>query len=81
MLTIMNSDSTHERAEVITIVQRRRRWTTSNKLALVRETYKVGKPVFLMARETGVTANQLYLAHNNIEHTKIKAFHPQKNGT
>ena len=60
MFTTMNSDSKSERVEVITGVQRRRRWTPSEKLALVQETYQAGKTVSLVAREAGITASQLF---------------------
>lgn len=60
MFTTMSSDSKSERVEVITGVQRRRRWTPSEKLALVQETYQAGKTVSLVAREAGITASQLF---------------------
>lgn len=46
MFKTMNSDGKPERVEVITGVQRRRRWTPSEKLALVQETYQVGPEIF-----------------------------------
>lgn len=60
MFTTMNSDGKPEWVEVITGVQRRRRWTPSEKLALVQETYQAGKTVSLVAREAGITASQLF---------------------
>lgn len=60
MFTTMSSESKPERVEVITGVQRRRRWTPSEKLALVQETYQAGKTVSLVAREAGITASQLF---------------------
>lgn len=60
MFTTMNSDGKPERVEVIPGVQRRRRWTPSEKLALVQETYQAGKTVSLVAREAGITASQLF---------------------
>jgi len=41
-------------------VQRRRRWTASEKLAMVRETYEPGMSVSLVARRHGVNPNQLF---------------------
>lgn len=60
MFTAMSSESKPERVEVITGVQRRRRWTPEEKLALVQETYQAGKSVSLVAREAGVAASQLF---------------------
>lgn len=45
--------------EVVT-VQRRRRWTATEKLAMVRETYEPGMSVSLVARRHGVNPNQLF---------------------
>lgn len=39
---------------------RRRRWTASEKLAMVRETYEPGMSVSLVARRHGVNPNQLF---------------------
>lgn len=41
-------------------VQRRRRWTPSEKLSMVRETYEAGASVSLVARRHGVNPNQLF---------------------
>ncbi|MFN7506046.1 MAG: IS3 family transposase [Limnobacter sp.] len=56
----MSSDGKPERVEVITGVQRRRRWTPEEKLALVQQTYVAGKSVSLVAREAGIAASQLF---------------------
>ena len=45
--------------EVVT-VQRRRRWTAAEKVAIVRETYEPGMSVSLVARRHGVNANQRF---------------------
>lgn len=60
MFKTMNSDGKPERVEVVTGVQRRWRWTPSEKLAFVQETYQAGKTVSLVAREAGITASQLF---------------------
>ena len=39
---------------------RRRRWTASEKLAMVRETYEPGMSVSLVTRRRGVNPNQLF---------------------
>lgn len=47
--------------EVVTVSEeRRRRWSTAEKAALVRETYEPGMSVSLVARKHGVGASQLF---------------------
>jgi transposase len=46
--------------EVITGVQRRRRWTPEQKLEWVRKTMEPGMSVSLVARQAGITASQLF---------------------
>jgi transposase len=46
--------------EVITSVQRRRRWTASEKVRMVEETFEPGTTVSLVARRRGVAPNQLF---------------------
>lgn len=41
-------------------VQRRRRWSVPEKMAMVRETYEPGMSVSLVARRHGVNPNQLF---------------------
>ena len=45
---------------VITRDQRRRRWSLSEKAALVRRTYEQGMSVSLVARQAGVAASLLF---------------------
>ena len=52
--------STYDRVEVITSVQRRRRWTTEEKLRIVEETHLPGNTVSLVARRHGIAGNQLF---------------------
>lgn len=47
-------------AEVITLVQRRRRWTAAEKVRMVKETFEPGMTVSLVARRHGVAPNQLF---------------------
>src|SRR5213080_2868237 len=49
-----------DRVEVITSVQRRRRWSAEEKTAIVQETYAPGMSVSLVARRHGVAPNQLF---------------------
>ncbi|ALV08698.1 transposase-like protein [Roseateles depolymerans] len=46
--------------EVITTDQRRRRWSVAERAELVRRTYEAGSSVSLVARQTGVSASQLF---------------------
>src|SRR6059058_1463115 len=46
-----------ERVEVITSVQRRRRWSTEEKVRIVEETYLPGNSVSLVARHHGIAGN------------------------
>ncbi len=45
--------------EIITSVQRRRRWTAAEKVRMVEETFEPGMTVSLVARRRGVAPNQL----------------------
>lgn len=46
--------------EILDGPERRRRWTTAEKLAMVQETYEPGVTVSLVARRRGVAPNQLF---------------------
>ncbi len=48
------------RVEVITSIQRRRRWTALEKVRTVEETFEPGVTVSLVARQHGVAPNQLF---------------------
>src|SRR5437762_14064507 len=48
------------RVEIITSVQRRRRWTAPEKVRIVEETFEPGMTVSLVARRHGVAPNQLF---------------------
>jgi transposase len=49
-----------DRVEVITSVQRRRRWSAEEKTRIVEETYAPGMSVSLVARQHGVAPNQVF---------------------
>ena len=49
-----------ERVEVVTSVQRRRRWTATEEVRMVEETHMPGATVSLVARRHGVAPNQLF---------------------
>ena len=48
------------RVEIITSVQRRRRWTAAEKVRIVEEAFEPGMTVSLVARRHGVAPNQLF---------------------
>ena len=49
-----------EQVEVITSVQRWRRWSAEEKAAIVQQTYAPGMSVSLIARQHGIAPNQLF---------------------
>src|SRR5262249_26396787 len=49
-----------DRVEIITSVQRRRRWTASEKVRIVEETFEPGMTVSLVARRQGIAPNQRF---------------------
>ena len=51
---------TNGRVEVITSVERRRRWSASEKRQLVSASLEPGASVSALAREAGIHASQLY---------------------
>src|SRR5215831_16558342 len=57
--TVSMTNSTN-RVEIITSVQRRRRWTAPEKVRMVEETFELGMTVSLVARRHGVAPNQLF---------------------
>ena len=50
----------YDRVEVITSVQRRRRWSAEEKVSIVEETHLPGASVSEVARRHGVGANQVF---------------------
>jgi transposase len=49
-----------DRVEVITSVQRRRRWSAEEKARIVQETYAPGMSVSLVARQHAISPNQVF---------------------
>src|ERR1700747_842407 len=49
-----------DRVEVITPVERRRRWSAEEKARIVQETYAPGMSVSLVARQHGGAPNQVF---------------------
>jgi transposase len=54
------SSATPSQVEVVTSVQRRRRWTPEQKLEIVKQTNEPGNSVSMVARQFGITAAQLF---------------------
>lgn len=54
------SSNGFEKVEVITSVQRRRRWTTAEKLQMVEEAELAGMSISYVARKYGVSASLLF---------------------
>ena len=55
----MSMTNPSDRVEIITSVEHRRRWTASEKVRMVEETFEPGATVSLVARRHGVAPNQL----------------------
>src|SRR5688500_3361505 len=55
-----NPDEPFRRVEVITSVQRRRRWSVAEKVRLVEEAMQPGMSVSYVARRAGVSPSQLF---------------------
>jgi hypothetical protein len=62
MITTMPSDpnAAASRVEVITSVERRRRWSAAEKVRLVEETMQPGMSVSYVARRAGVAPSLLF---------------------
>lgn len=75
----MNTDSTYElpkgrkTVEVITSVQRRRRWVPAEKKAMVEETYEPGHSVSYVARKHGISPSQLFSWKRKMEEGALTA--------
>lgn len=52
--------ATPNRVEVVTSVQRRRRWTPEQKLEIVKRTNETGNSVSMVARQFSISAAQLF---------------------
>ena len=62
MIMTMTSDPVFNpsRVEVITSVERRRRWSTAEKVRLVEEAMQPGQSVSYVARRAGIAPSQLF---------------------
>ena len=59
-MSISMSSKENTPIEVITTVQRRRRWTTEEKIKMVRKSMEAGMSVSLVSREVGISSSQLF---------------------
>ena len=65
--TSSNVSKAHPRVEVITSVQRRRRWSAGEKQSIVKETYQPGWSVSAIASKYGIAPSQLFYWKRKIE--------------
>ena len=56
----MSMTNISDHIEIVTSVQRRRRWTAAEKMRLVEATFAPGMTVSLVARQNGIAPNQLF---------------------
>lgn len=69
----MRMTDTSEKVEVVTSVQRRRRWTAAEKMQMVEESLGAGASVSLVARRHGVNPNQLFTWRRLAAHGALTA--------
>lgn len=62
-----NTSSKNFKSEVITSVQRRRRWAPAEKKSVVMETYEPGMTVSYVARKHGIAPSQLFYWRRKME--------------
>jgi transposase len=68
-----NTSSNQPRTEVITSIQRRRRWAPAEKKAVVMETYGPGMTVSYVARKHGIAPSQLFYWRRRMDEGAIMA--------
>ena len=56
----MNNDSTKAKVELVTTVQRRRRWSVAEKLEILSEAEQSGMSMSYVARKHGIAATQIF---------------------
>lgn len=56
----MNNDSTKAKVELVTTVQRRRRWSVAEKLEILSEAEQPGMSMSYVARKHGIAATQIF---------------------
>ena len=63
----MNITRNNQTVEVVSSVQRRRRWSPHEKRVIVEETYQPGVSVSYVARKHGIPPNQLFYWRRHME--------------
>lgn len=58
---------TSSKIEVVTSVQRRRRWAAQEKYLIVQETYQPGMNVSIVARKHGISPSQVFYWRRHME--------------
>jgi len=71
---------TNERIEIITSVERRRRWSSAEKERLVVASLEPGASVSAIAREAGIHASQLYGWRRQLRTRQVIGFAPVEIG-
>lgn len=56
----MNNDSSKTKIEVVTSLQRRRRWSVAEKLEILTEAENPGMSMSYVARKHGIAASQIF---------------------
>lgn len=56
----MNNDSTNSKVEVVTTVQRRRRWSVAEKLEILAKSEQPGMSMSYLARKHGIAAAPIF---------------------
>ncbi len=65
--------SHNPKMEVLSGPERRRRWTTAEKVAIVQETYEADATVTIVVRRHGIQPNQLFTWHKLAVHDALVA--------
>ena len=68
----------NERIEVVTSIQRRRRWALEEKRSIIQETYQPGMSVSYIARKYGITPSQLFSWRRLMEAGALKGISCQE---
>src|SRR5687767_2053458 len=56
----MNNDSTKAKVELVTSIQRRRRWSAAEKMEILAEAEQPGMSMSYVARKHGIAASQIF---------------------
>jgi transposase len=72
-MSITSNSQGSNKVEVITSVQRRRRWSTAEKLQMVEESELPGMTVSYVARQHGVSPSQLFTWRRLAREGKLSA--------